>query len=492
LLLGLSPTVGLTQQPRAASPGAAPAVAQLEQALVDTIARVEPSVVAVGRIAPRQPQLAERRLDDVFGELRDNASSAAAPTIVGAGVVIDPTGLVLTHYLAVHEGERHTVTTIDRTTYLATVRAADPRSGLAVLAIDTKAAPLQRSGAAARNAAPGSFPAVGFGDASTLRKGQFVIAIGNPYAIQTDGQPTASWGIVTNMARKAPAGTNLNDAPGPDGQYRTTLHHLGTLIQTDAKIGFSASGGALVNLRGELVGLTTNAATIAGHEQPAGYAIPINAAIRRIIDTLKQGREVEYGMMGVGFGHGPLELPTTANSRLTLTQVFPGSPAARAGLETGDVVTRVGERPVDDVDAVQLAISMMPPSTTTPVEYVRRGQSATANVKLAKLAVAGKKVVSVRPDAWQGIRVDYATALDAQEFIQANTSGAIDPKGCVLVAEVEEGSAAWIAGVRKGMFISHVGGKRVDSPLEFQAATRDVGDKFDIRLTQPAAAEHEK
>ncbi len=325
-----------------------------------------------------------------------------------------------------------------------------------------------------------------------MRKGQFVIAIGNPYAIQTDGQPTASWGIVTNFARKAPSGTNLNDAPGPTGDYRTTLHHLGTLIQTDAKLGFSAAGGALINLHGDLVGLTTTAATIAGHEQPAGYAIPINAATHRIIDTLKQGREVEYGMLGVAFGQQVAETPNNNTARLALVQVFRGGPADRAGLESGDVLTRVAEQPVDDVDAVQLAISTLPPAAVTTLEYVRGGKPKTTSVTLAKLAVAGKKIASVRPNTWRGIRVDYATALEAAELLPAISSGALDPNGCVLVSEVEEGSVAWKTGVRKGMFISHVGGKRVTSPAEFQAATGSVGEKFDIRLTQPVADEPAK
>jgi serine protease Do len=237
-------------------------------------------------------------------------------------------------------------------------------------------------------------------------------------------------------------------------------------------------------MRGELIGLTTTAATIAGHEQPAGYAIPIDATTRRIIDTLKQGREVEYGMLGVGFGQLASEPANIKGSRLTLVQVFAGGPAARAGLATGDIVTRVADQPVDDVDSVQLAVSNLPPSTKTKIDYVHGGQPATTSVTLAKLAVAGKKIASVRPAAWRGIRVDFATALEAAELTQAASSGAIDPEGCVLVAEVEEKSAAWNAGVRKGMFISQVGGKRVTTPAEFQAAAKTVGDKLDIRLTQ--------
>jgi serine protease Do len=486
----LSPLAGLAQQSRPATADVPSAVAQLEKTLVEVIARAEPSVVAIGRTPSQQLALPDRRpASDTFNDLRDNADGQNAQLTVGAGIIVDPAGLVLTHYLAVHEGDQHTVTTIDRTTYPATIRAADPRSGLAVLAIDPKASPLKRASVLPKSIAPDSFTAIKLGDAATVRKGQFVVAIGNPYAIQTDGQPTSSWGIITNLARKAPSGTNLNDAPGPAGDYRTTLHHLGTLIQTDAKLGFSAAGGALLNLRGELIGLTTTAATIAGHEQPAGYAVPINATTRRIIDTLKQGREVEYGMLGVGFGQLALAAASNNGSRLTLVQVFAGGPAARAGLALGDVVTRVAGEPVDDVDSVQLAVSKLSPSTVTTVDYFRGGQPAKTSVTLAKLAVTGKKIASVRPAAWHGIRVDYATALEGTELTQAASAGAIDPEGCVLVAEVEEKSVAWNAGVRKVMFISHVGGKRVTTPSEFQAAAQMAGDKFDIRLTQPVAGD---
>lgn len=478
----LLPAIAWAQSP-AATDGVA-AVVAIQQSLIEAIARAEPSVVAISRASAAEPTLIVRGLGDVFGDIRQDAPTGAAVSIVAAGVIIDRTGLVLTEYLAVREGDRHTITTVDGTTYPATIKAADPRSGLAILAIDPPASSPQRTGDSG-DAAPGSFPAIRFGDAAQLRKGQFVVAIGNPFAIQSDGQPTASWGIVANLARKAPPGTNLNDAPGPYNDHRTTLHHLGTLIQTDAKLGWSAGGGALVNLQGELVGLTTTAATIAGHEQPAGYAIPINAAFRRIIDTLKEGREVEYGLLGVSFGPAPPETATGTGSRLNVLQVFPGSPAARGGLAAGDVVTRIAGQPVGDIDAVQLAVSLLPPSATTTIEYQRRGQTATAQVSLAKLAVAGKKIVTQRADGWRGIRVDYATALDAVALAQAAATGTLDAEGCVLVTEVVPDSEAWLAGVRPGMFISHVGAQRVTTPAEFHAATPTAGDKLDIRLTKP-------
>ena len=462
------------------------AVADMERTLVDLIGRTEPSVVAISRAAPRQSAPAVQRHDDAFAEFRGRAAMENAASIVGAGVIIDPDGSVLTQYLAVREGDEHTVSTMDGTRYRAAIRGADPRSGLAVLKIDATAGGRPQRDESP-GTGPGSFPAIPLGDASTLRKGQFVVALGNPYAIASDGQPTASWGTITNLARKAPAGTNFNDAPGPNNDHRTTLHHLGTLIQTDARLGWNAGGGAVVNLRGELIGVTTTAATIAGHEQPAGYAIPINAVMRRIIETLRQGREVEYGMLGVGFGQAVVDAAPQGSTPLRISQVYPGGPAARGGLMPGDMITRVGTSRVDNIDAVQLAISAMPPQTTTTIEYERGGRTASATVTLAKLAVAGKQIAAQRPDAWRGIRVDYATALNAVQLAQAISSGAYDEGGCVLVTEVEPQSAAWRAGVRPGMFISHVGGRRVATPQEFRAAARNVpADRLDVRLTQPA------
>lgn len=472
-----------------AAPGGRAVVAELEATLVDVIARTEPSVVAVARIPAVSDGQSPLAVDDIFRNLRPDANAGPQPAVVAAGVIIDPAGLVLTEYLAVREGDAHRVTTTDGKQHPATIRAADPRSGLAVLAIDPPANAQPQPNAAGTNAAA-AFPAVRFGRAEELRKGQFVVAIGNPYAIVSDGQPTTCWGIVTNLARKAPPGANLNNAAGPQGDFRTTLHHLGTLIQTDAKLGWSTGGGALVNPQGELVGLTTTVATIAGHEQPAGYAIPLNATFRRIIDTLKDGREVEYGMLGVTFGMRGLPVDA-GRAAVTIDSVFPGSPAERAGLHAGDVVTHVGGQRTDSIDALQLAVSALPPAAQVRIGVVQNGIAKTSQVTLAKLAVAGKPITSVQTDRWRGIRVDYATALDAAALIAAIENKSYDPAGCVLVVDVEPDSEAWRAGVRAGRFISHVGGRRVTTPAEFHAAARDVSGKFDIQLTELAPPQTE-
>ncbi len=471
----------------------AAAAAAIERRIVDAIAGAEPSVVAVSRSAASNATAgAEDSPTNLFQDLRPSGSPESNSSITGAGVIIDRSGLVLTHYLAVREGEEHTVRTIDGKTHPAKIRAADPRSALAVLAIQPARSSRRPGNSERPPVQHPSFQSIRLGDVQKLRKGQFVITIGNPFAIQSDGQATASWGIVTNLARKAPANTNLNDAPGPNGDYRTTLHHLGTLIQTDAKLGWSAAGAALINMQGELVGITTTAATIAGHEQPAGYAIPINATFQRVIDTLKEGREVEYGMLGVTFnnlssepGRGQHRAVLVGPRQVAIGDVLPGMPAALAGLQSGDLISRVAGQPVHDIDSMQLVVSMLPPATSATVEYVRGGRSASAKVTIAKLAVAGKKISTIRPESWHGLRVDYATALEGPELMQAISSGAYRSEGCVLVSDVEPESVAWRAGVRPGMFISHVSDNRVRTPAEFHAAARESGGEFDVRLTRP-------
>ncbi len=498
LTMLLTPLADLAQparQPSQPPQADGTAVADLQRSIQAAIATAEPCVVAISRIPAPKPVADERVLGDSFIQLRPDESPRDAAQIVGAGVIIDPGGLVLTQYLAVSPGEQHFITTTKRQTYAATIRAADARSGLAVLTINAEGLP-QRDGKSTSEAVSPEkkFPAIQFGDANSLRKGEFVISIGNPYAIKSDGQPSASWGIITNLAQRAPSGSNLNDSPGLNNDFRTKLHHLGTLIQTDAKLGWSASGGALINLRGELIGLTTTLATIAGHEQPAGYAIPMNVAFRRIVDTLKEGREVEYGMLGVGFGMQQTAAVSGVGSRLTVMQVYPGTPAAKAGLESGDAILQVDGKPVTSVDEVQLAVSLLPPAATTNIAYSRKGVPSTATLAVAKLAAAGRNIVTVRPPAWHGMRVDYATALNARELAQAVSSGTYDPQGCVLVTDVEQGSDAWKAGVRPGMFASHVGNQRVKTPAEFSAAATHASSVSDLQFTKPLSPtsdEHE-
>ena len=445
--------------------GIGAAAAAIESAVVEAIAKAEKSVVAVARVRKERPgDAAVEFRPDPFGR-RILPSAPPQPTDpdflpseFGAGVVVDARGLILTSYQLLDDDSDYYVTTIERKAYRAWVKGADPRSDLAVLAIDAA-----------------KLTPIALGDAATLRKGQIVIALGNPYAIAHDGQASAAWGIVANLARKAPAGHDDGEASS-----RRTLHHFGTLIQTDAKLNLGASGGALVNLRGEMVGLTVAAAATAGHETAAGYAIPADATFRRALESLKLGREVEYGFLGVQPTNLRPEEVAAGLQGMRVDRIVPGTPAARSGLRPDDIIAAVEGAPIHDADGLVLEVGKLPVDAVARLDVVRNGRPRTLEVTLGKYPVRGRKIVTDPPPAWRGLRVDYPTALlDGDARPRGGLSFADEG---VLVAEVAEGSAAWQAGLRRGMLVSHAAGTAVRTPKEFRAAVAGRAGNVALRV----------
>jgi len=436
--------------------GGMKALMALEDALVQTIADCEKSVVAV----------ACTKVADVSSLPPAPPTESTIPYQFGAGVVVDRRGLILTQYHLLSPGDAHWVTTYERRTYPAEIKAADPRSGLAVLAIH------------ADNLTP-----IKLGDADELRKGQLVVTLGNPYTIARDGQASASWGIIANLARKAgPLVAEYQPLDEPENK-RPTLHHFGTLIQTDAKLNLGTSGGALINLRGQMIGLTTSVAATAGFEQAAGYAVPINRWTKRFIDALKDGREVEYGVLGVIPDPLPSDLVQAGRRGILVGSVVPATPAAAANLTSGDVITHVDGQPIGDPDELILKISLRPVEAKVRLRYERGEQANEVTVRLAKYPVEGRKIVTNAPPTWRGLSVDYATA--APEFQRLALEGRVDPQGSVVVTDVVEDSPAWKEGLRPNMFISHVEGDRVRRPDEFRRAVTGHDGPVRLRLTLP-------
>lgn len=461
VLLGVGPARLLAQEPSGIAVAAA-----MEEVLVKAIDRAEKSVVAIALVR-KLPAGDTFRLEDrpdPFGR-RIGPPSAPKPTDpdfvpsqYATGVVVGSAGLVLTAYHALAEDCEYYVTTHDRKVYRAWVKAADPRSDLAVLAIE----------------ATGLAP-IALGDASRVRKGQIVIALGNPYALARDGQVSASWGIVSNLARKAPAEPDESDPLG-----KSTLHHFGTLIQTDAKLNLGTSGGPLLNLKGEMIGLCTSLAAVAGYETAAGYAFPVDATFRRVVDTLKAGREAEYGYLGVRRPNyvPPGDAPGQAGVRVY--EVVPGSPAQRYGLRPGDVITSVDGVPIHDFDGLVLEVGKLPVEATATLHTVRDGRELDLRVGLSKYPVRGRKIVTSRPEPWRGMQVDYPTAVVDSSGRPMFAAAPFDEG--VAVTEVQEGTAAWQAGLRPGMLVSRVGRTAVHTPKDFRAAVAERSGPVDLHL----------
>ncbi|HMF14494.1 MAG TPA: trypsin-like peptidase domain-containing protein, partial [Gemmataceae bacterium] len=275
-----------------------PDVTALQAAMQKAIERAEPSIACIlmtrnegGRgFAPEKPTF--------------------IPELYGSGVVIDETGLVLTNEHVIRGATGLFVRLPGEKGCYASILAADQRSDLAVLKMDVRGR---------------QFKAIQLGQGEKLRKGQFVLSLANPFAAGfRDGSPSASWGIVSNLRRRAPL--SEVELKG-EVQNDKALAQFATLIQTDARLNLGCSGGALIDLDGKLVGLTTAVAALNGSETPGGFALPMDKSVRAIVEKLRRGEEVEYGFLGVVF------LSTSGTGREGIpVAVIPGGAAATAGM----------------------------------------------------------------------------------------------------------------------------------------------------------------
>ena len=425
------------------------AAAAIEEAMINAIAKAEKSVVAIARIRGDQQAL---------GTI-DPRSPDFVPNEFATGVVVDRRGLILTNYHVLRDESTYIVTTHDGRNYNARVRAADARSDLAILELDIRGEGV-------------SFTPIEYGDAKSLRKGQIVIALGNPYAIARDGQASASWGIVANLSRKA--GPNL---PSDEGALpaKTKLQHFGTLIQTDAKLNLGTSGGPLLNLSGQMVGLVTSEAAIVGYEQAAGYAIPVDDTFRWVVRTLIEGREVEYGFLGVQPTNLPYDSPVRG---ALLAKVVAGTPAQRAKLRPEDIVLAVNGEPVHDVDSLMLNVGKHPVDTVVRLTIERGGRVMQLTPQLAKALVqGGRQIATVPRPSWRGLQIDYNTV---HELVRAG----IVESGVTIVG-VANDSPAFAAGLRTNSFVTHVGGAPIESPKEFYAAVERLDGPVTLRVSIP-------
>lgn len=458
-------------------------ISALERVVSRAIARAQRSVVSIARRKRESPQA--NLMDSHPGRftLGGRESMPLDPNFAASefatGVIIDARGLILTnkHVLGDNPAENDFFVTTanhkvfvakpgDRKVFAMKVKASDGMSDLAVLELlrpDT-----------VQN---GDFPPITFGDAASLHKGQIVIALGNPYGIARDGQASASWGIVSNLARKA-------NAYGEEDGLKN-LHDYGTLIQTDAKLNLGTSGGALLNVRGEMVGLTTSLAAASGFEQPAGYAIPIDKPMLRIIQTLREGREVEYGLLGIIPENRLREDMKQGLPGVIVGGVVPGGPADKANLRPNDVITRVDGQTIYDRDGLRLHVSKYPPgsSVALTVERPTDTRPTVRRVVLRKLRVELPQTFTARPDVWRGAAIDWrlpARPAPGQFPNAAPQEDFVTP--CVAVRDVEDGSLAWRAGLRAGQFISHVGAASVGTPEEFNEAVGSQAEEVKLRL----------
>jgi S1-C subfamily serine protease len=416
----------------------------IQEMIQEAIKKAESSVACILVSRERIPR------DRIGAKLEDPDH---IPDLYGSGVVIgtrEGRGLILTNFHVVQgENPQFYVRLPGGKGSYAERLAADYRSDLAVLEL----------------ADPIAVQAIKMGNGDGVQKGQFVISLANPFAAGFhDGSPSASWGIVSNLRRRAPG-----KQPTREGdRAKTTIHHLGTLLQIDARLNLGCSGGALLDLKGELIGLTSSQAAISGGETPGGYAVPMNSRVQKIVEQLREGKEVSYGFLGVQF------VPDNWPGQGVAVRVIPGSPIYRKVSNNDRVVIRaVDEIPLKDSDDLLYAIGTKMAGSNVKLEIV--GMREPITVTLQKLLAPGPFFASNKPPAVRGMRVDYGSI-----FAQRNLSSFEIPPG-VFVTEIEPGSSAEKAKL-KDAIITHVNDQPVNTPAEFYRIAGQKLGSLKLRL----------
>jgi putative serine protease PepD len=259
----------------------------------------------------------------------------------GSGFVYDEDGHVVTNYHVVDGASAITVTLADGSEYEATVVGSDASTDLAVLKIDAPASVLHP---------------LTLGDSSALAVGDGVVAIGSPFGLEE----TATSGIVSALNRTI------------SSQNR---YSISDAIQTDAAINSGNSGGPLLNLQGEVIGITSQIESESGGNDGVGFAIPSNT-VRSVVDQLISGQEVEHAYLGVS-----IQTPSEG-SGAEIADLTSGSPAADVGLETGDVITAFDGQKITSPDDLTSAVSAKKPGDKVEITYLRNGETQTTDVTL--------------------------------------------------------------------------------------------------------------
>ncbi|MBX9680788.1 MAG: PDZ domain-containing protein [Gemmataceae bacterium] len=423
----------------------------LEAAMREAIAKAEASVACVlvsktdPKNTPRQdPFDPEDRPDD--RKKYDLNDPQHIPESFGSAVILEPRGLLLTNWHVVQDATKIFVRLSGGKGSFAEIHAADPRSDLAVLKLlDPRLNPL---------------PALKWNSEPKLERGQFVIALTHPFAAGfRDGQPSVSWGIVSNLRRRTLA-PPLRD----EERAARPLHQFATLIQTDARIPNGASGGALLNLKGELIGMVSSLAAIHGVEGSGGFALPFDETYRPIIQVLLRGEEVDYGFLGVALK----ERGDDETRGFPVGHSTEGSPAKKeAGLQKGDYIVSVDGVALREVDDLFVLLGTKLAGTRVKIAYRRGTELKQAQCTLAKYYVPGKRIATSlgsRPFV-HGMRVDY-TSLIVQ--MPPRTFQPIPPG--VLISDLQDNGSASKSGIRVGQIVTHVDGAAVNTPAEFYAA----------------------
>ncbi len=412
---------------------------QILEEIQETITRlaehVTPTVVGVSTI----------RTLSRPGDPPDQAGAHHIPG-AGSGVVIHEDGYIVTNNHVIGNGVEAEIHFSDRSTLIADIMGRDPDTDLALLKVH----------------ADRKLPSATFGDSGTVKIGQWVLAVGNPFGLDQ----TVTLGIVSGIGRE-----NMN------------VSRYENFIQTDASINPGNSGGPLFNLRGEVVGINT---AIINFAQGIGFAIPSNMT-NRIIRQLKTGGRVVRGWLGVGIQPLPpqladkFEIPDGLG--IVVNEVFAGEPAAIAGIQSGDIITHIGNERLTSTNQLSRVVASFTPGEEVMIHIIRDGEPlrlpVLLGIKKETLVKASRPPTAAEIDL--GIDVSPVTEALVQQFALKQDTG-------ILVVHVVPGGIASSEGLRKGDVIQEVNRVAVPTMREFRQTLEAIrpGETILLRILREA------
>ena len=412
---------------------------QLQEAFISLADDVKPAVVNIAPISgeptKRQPR----------GGRPDHPGPNAPPG-TGSGFLISEDGYIITNNHVIGNAEKLEVRLSDKRKFTGTVIGRDPDTDLAVIKIESDE----------------DFPFVELGDSSQLKVGQWVIAVGNPFGLDR----TVTVGVVSGLGRE---GVNLS-------RYED-------YIQTDASINPGNSGGPLFNLNGEVIGINT---AILNFAQGIGFAIPSSMA-KEVVDQLIDHGSVIRGWLGVGIQQMTPELADEFGVKETdgvlINEIFSEDPADRAGLQPGDIITKVNGRDAATPSTLAKLIAQNPPGKEVEIEVIRGGKRKLYSIMLGERPQkpttvnipSGPEPPPAKPEPVLGLIVEDVTPELSEHYDIEESSG-------VLITSVEKGSVAESARLKEGDIILEVERHPVLTAKEFYELVTDRPDEGKLLL----------
>ena len=418
---------------------------------------LKPALPAVVRItssrlvkAPQMPFFNDPFFQQFFGGQLPRGPQQQREMGLGSGVVISPDGYILTNNHVVEKATDIKVMLPDKREFTGKVVGTDPKTDIAVVKI-----------------AASGLPTIALGDSSKLQVGDYAFAIGNPFGV---GE-TATMGIISATGRN---GLSIED-------YED-------FIQTDAAINPGNSGGALLDARGELIGINTAILSGgSGGNQGIGFAIPINMAKYVMDEIIKHGKVVR-GYIGVGVQEVTPDLAkafnVTPEKGALVGSVDANSPGGKAGLQRGDVIEELNGQAINGPNDLRLKVGTMAPGTTVHLKVNRNGQTRDVSLTLGE-APSGKGGANAAPGAaenspMKGVQVDELTSdIRDQLGLKPDTQG-------VVVTAVPDGSPAADAGLQRGDVIEQINRQPVNSVSAYQRLIGQAGKQALVLLVNRA------